>query len=675
MNVSLRSNPCRPIQASPSKRWLRLGWIVVALLAGCATAGPPQPIEGGRGKRPAEATQIDVLDVGSLEQSTQRETFNALLLLDDPLEPFNRFSLQITKPLLDWVVVPVAKAYRFAVPEPARRALDRASYNLTYPSRFVSLALQGEASRSGEETLHFLTNSTVGVAGLFDPASELGLASYPEDVGQAFARWGIGPGFYLFLPFFGPGSARDAVGTAFDTVLNPLFWVPGPAVPYVPVLDVATGASLALGVNSFSFRVDGYETLSSSFPDLYEPARALWSIQRQVEVENYRIPEEDFATADPEPSLGVLLLELDDPEFPARGEERSAKVRSTGNRLPYSLWLQPRPAPLLFLIPGVGAHRLSGLPVGIAEAAYQRGYSVAVISSPFHPEFIATALTESYPGYTPSDTDDLRVVLQRIVRDLRRTEGDRITATHLVGYSLGGIETLFIAAEQAREPIADLEFERFVAVNPPVDLLYAGRQFDAYFAAPERWPAAERTRRIRELAMKALLMIEEGLPEGAPPPFDRIESEFLVGFAGRATLTDALQAIRRRGAPGLSPDSVTGEASEALTTAILRSSFEAYFEKLAFPYFAAQLEGPDDPQTMVENAGLRPQGPILRERCDTFVVTNADDFILGDAGLAWLREHFGDRLTVFPSGGHLGNVHVQGVQDAIFDRLEAPACP
>lgn len=648
--------------------------LLVASLAvgGCATAGAPAPLESTRLGRPQGAASVELLNVDELQQTTHRETFNALRLIADPIEPFNRFSLRVTKAAVDWVVVPVAKAYRFAVPTPARSALERFSYNLTYPGRFVSLVLEGEIEKSAEETAHFLTNSTLGLAGLFDPATGFGLRSYPEDPGQAFATWGIGQGFYIFLPFYGPSSARDAVGEAVDLALNPLVWIPAPGVREVPFLNVVSGGSLVLGVNSFSFRIDGYESLKAAFPDLYEPTRALWSLQRRIQVENYRIPEADFRTADPEPSLGVLLFELDDPDFANRARERSVRVPATGRHLPYSAWLQPHPAPVLFLLPGVGAHRLSGIPVGLAEAAYARGYSVVTISSPFHPEFIRNALTVAYPGYTPHDARDVYAVLDLIWRDLQPEFGNRFTDAQLLGYSLGGIETLAIAASQHDEIADGLRFRRFVAINPPVDLLYAGRQFDAYFDAPLRWPTEERSERIRKVAMKAFLLFSEGLPPGKPPPFDRTESEFLVGFAGRATLTDAVATTRRLGAPGQRRAVDTEDRSDALAKAILRNSFEAYFEDLAFPYFQ-QLTGNDmDPDAMARSAGLYPYEAKLHDRRDTFVITNADDFILGEQGLDWLRRVFGERLTVFPAGGHLGNIRQPAVQNAIFADLAAP---
>ena len=190
-------------------------------------------------------------------------------------------------------------------------------------------------------------NTTAGIAGLFDPATRWGIWTYRQDVGLAFARWGAGPGFYLMIPFLGPSSGRDALGRLFDMALNPLTYVPG--------------APLLFNVNAFSDRVDGYEALTAGEPDIYLAARALWAVQREIDVQDFEISEEDYAASDPEPSLGILLLKVHDSEFPGDAVEGTVTMSNTGRELPYSVWLQDHPAPLLFILPGIGAHRGSRL--------------------------------------------------------------------------------------------------------------------------------------------------------------------------------------------------------------------------------------------------------------------------------------------------------------------------
>jgi phospholipid-binding lipoprotein MlaA len=109
-------------------------------------------------------------------------------------------------------------------------------FNWRFPSRFVSSVGQGDATKAVTEVGRFVVNTTIGIVGLFDPATSIGLARYDEDVGQMFGRWGIPPGPYWVIPLIGPSDPRDAVGLVCDTLLNPFAWVPVVWIPY------ATGA-------------------------------------------------------------------------------------------------------------------------------------------------------------------------------------------------------------------------------------------------------------------------------------------------------------------------------------------------------------------------------------------------------------------------------------------------
>jgi hypothetical protein len=345
----------------------------------------------------------------------------------------------------------------------------------------VSLLLQGELTDTGQETGHFLVNTTVGIAGLPDVAGPLGIPTHRADVGLSFARWGAGPGFYFVIPLMGPSSGRDALGKIFDT----------------------------------------YDALSKSDLDLYGLVRAVWSLRRRIDATRYEIPAEAYATADPEPSLGVLAFRVKDEDFPGRAKEWSVASPRTKRSVPYSLWLQPGPAPIVYVIPGIGAHRRSTNPVALAELGYARGYSVAVVSSPFHPEFILTGLTSVYPGYTPDDAEDLAAVFGAIRRRLDESRPGRVGSARLLGYSMGALEK---------------------ANGEPRDALWN----EANLHLHESW---------------------------------------------------------------------------------------------------------------------------LRDDARVRAFTNRNDFILGADNLAWRAGVLGDRLVVFPEGGHLGNLHVPAVHEKILDAL------
>ncbi|HZF27053.1 MAG TPA: VacJ family lipoprotein [Steroidobacteraceae bacterium] len=128
----------------------------------------------------------------------------------DPLEPLNRGVYRFNDALDRTVARPVAKVYHDHVPNPVRSGISNAIDNLAYPTTIVNDLLQGKFRATFTDIGRFLLNSTLGLGGLFDPASKVGLDKNDEDFGQTLGKWGVPSGPYLVLPFFGPSTLRDA---------------------------------------------------------------------------------------------------------------------------------------------------------------------------------------------------------------------------------------------------------------------------------------------------------------------------------------------------------------------------------------------------------------------------------------------------------------------------------
>jgi ABC-type transporter lipoprotein component MlaA len=141
--------------------------------------------------------------------------------LDDPLEPANRLIWAANRGLLEGVVRPTGQIYRFVVPKPARTAVSNFSRNLMYPGRVANQLLQGRWDDAGDESLRFLTNTTVGLGGLFDPASRWDIPKPEADFAGTFMHWGWQPDSYLMLPVFGPSTEVHALGLAADEFTEP----------------------------------------------------------------------------------------------------------------------------------------------------------------------------------------------------------------------------------------------------------------------------------------------------------------------------------------------------------------------------------------------------------------------------------------------------------------------
>ncbi|MFZ5563759.1 MAG: MlaA family lipoprotein [Thermodesulfobacteriota bacterium] len=180
----------------------------------------------------------------------------------DPLSGYNRVMTRINDKLYYWVLKPVAKGYGIVVPRFVRRGIDNFFENLGFPVRFVNNVLQLKVHGAGVETARFLANSTIGIAGLWDPAMQLmEIPPRDEDFGQTLGRYGIGGGFHIVLPVFGPSNVRDTVGRVADGFLNP--------AAYLQDSDAALAVSAGRTVNATSLRIGEYEALTADAIDLY----------------------------------------------------------------------------------------------------------------------------------------------------------------------------------------------------------------------------------------------------------------------------------------------------------------------------------------------------------------------------------------------------------------------
>jgi phospholipid-binding lipoprotein MlaA len=144
---------------------------------------------------------------------------------NDPLEPMNRAIFDFNDGCYTYVLDPLADGYEFIVPKPIRHMFANFLRNLSSPIRLINDLLQGDVKQAEITVARFMTNSTVGFAGLFDPATDWGMPLREEDFGQTLAVWGANEGAYLVLPFFGPSSARDSVGFLGDILMDPVTWI------------------------------------------------------------------------------------------------------------------------------------------------------------------------------------------------------------------------------------------------------------------------------------------------------------------------------------------------------------------------------------------------------------------------------------------------------------------
>ena len=145
----------------------------------------------------------------------------------DPLEPFNRAMYHFNDKLYFWVLKPVARGYGKIVPEVARVGVRNFFSNIASPIRIVNCVFQANFAGAARELGRFVVNTLAGIGGFLDPASDnsINLPKQDEDFGQTLGVYGLGQGFYINWPIFGPSSPRDTVGMIGDLFLHPFTYL------------------------------------------------------------------------------------------------------------------------------------------------------------------------------------------------------------------------------------------------------------------------------------------------------------------------------------------------------------------------------------------------------------------------------------------------------------------
>ena len=206
--------------------------------------------------------------------------------LFDPLSGYNRVMTSFNDGLYVYVLDPVLiRGYNY-IPEQARVSVNNFFENLYYPVSVVNNILQLKVKHTGTETLRFVINSTLGVLGLFDPAkSWFGLEQRKEDFGQTLGHYGVGGGFHIVLPFFGPTNLRDLSGDFIDFYVNPIYYVD--VRKYNIINNTYQGWALITykEFNKISLYTKEYDNVRQDALDLYPFMRDLYEQNRKKQIE------------------------------------------------------------------------------------------------------------------------------------------------------------------------------------------------------------------------------------------------------------------------------------------------------------------------------------------------------------------------------------------------------
>jgi phospholipid-binding lipoprotein MlaA len=201
------------------------------------------------------------------------------LAQNDPFEPTNREIFDFDVRLDHAVMRPVAEAYRDVVPELARDGIHNALDNLNAPVVFANDVLQGDGSKATDTFGRFVINSTVGLAGLIDVATKIGIPGHPNDFGITLGKGGAAEGSYLVLPFIGPKPPRDVVGEGVDIAFDPVTWMSWNNSTLYMVIRGGLGV-----LDSRTANLDSVASIERSSIDFYATTRSLYRQNRNAQI-------------------------------------------------------------------------------------------------------------------------------------------------------------------------------------------------------------------------------------------------------------------------------------------------------------------------------------------------------------------------------------------------------
>ncbi len=245
-------------------------------------------------------TVITVLSMLFLTNTNADEKYTA----NECFEKFSRGTLKFNQALDKAIFQPIAKGYR-VLPQPIRTGTNNFVSNLRSLLSFSNNVLQGDLKSAGNTAGRFAINTTVGILGVFDPASKMGFEKKSrEDFGQTLGVWGAGTGCYFVLPILGPTTTRDAVGLVGNVFIDPVYHL-----THNSETDIVVGNEnlsehnyyYYRGTDAIDFRsknIESFESLEENSIDFYASLKSLYLQNRQQRILNSPISNKDSNDSD-----------------------------------------------------------------------------------------------------------------------------------------------------------------------------------------------------------------------------------------------------------------------------------------------------------------------------------------------------------------------------------------
>ena len=566
--------------------------------------------------------------------------------------------------------------------------------NIEYPKRLVSSLLQRDFEAVKHETKRFFINTTLGVAGLIDIAEKyFNLELYNEDMEQALAKCRVKPGSYLVLPFVSSITTRDIFGRILDFLLTPTTYVASP---------VAAAVKLGLLINRTVNIQPMIKMVESNFADPYVVAKKFYGVDKYIKLSNFdrkdilesfgddydevdlvenkksktlqvkgKIKGENLVVSMPNDELSAdIILNDFNPQNPILDSMRTAlfdmvekdksiwsenavwnrsfnkkiknaavEISPNANKYNFRYVLQKnKQSPLVIIFPSIGEGVNSSHSNVMAKMFYKQGYSVVIIGSHFQWEFLKSLDKNYKVGFIKEDVKYINKLLNNIISYLSN-KYDRVFLNRTaIGTSLGAYTVLFLANEQYEQGANNID--KFIAICPPYELLYAVNQIDEIIESWQEYPDdfKEKIALTTAKVLRAFKEKEKLHKNFKTMPFSNYEAKLISAFIFHQKLSDLIYTIEKKSNPNLD--------NKIVYNMIYNTNFRDYIEKYLLEKHSYEEIKSTNTLSSISN--------YLINRDNYIIYHSLDDYLISKNQLKELKSYCDDKLVLFNNGAHLG---------------------
>lgn len=620
-----------------------------------------------------------------------------LYLNKDKYEKFNRKIFKFNLVMNKLVAKNVHILWATLFPEFLINSMNRVYTNIEYPKRLVSSILQKDKEAIKNETKRFLINTTLGLGGIFDAAQKLfKLEMFDEDMEQALAKCKIKCGSYLVLPFISSVTSRDITGRILDFLLTPTTYIATP---------ITAAIKMGLLINRTIKIQPMIKMVESNFPDPYEVAKKIYGVEKYIklsnldrksEIEKFKndYDEIDLVDNKTQENLSVkakvgenenlilnetpisklkadIILDNYNPQFPILDSMRTAlldikaqskpvwhdialqnrtfakrlktaKIEVSPDREKYSvryILQKDKNSPLAVLFPSVGEGVNNSHSSILAKVFYDEGYSVLVLGSHFQWEFLKSIEKGYKLGLISNDIKFVNLLIDNSIDYLSKKYNRNFLNRVAFGTSLGAHTVLFIAQNQYETGANN--FDKFIAVCPPYELLYAINEMDKIIESWKNYPNdfAKKAGLTVAKVMSAYKNRSELNKDFKTLPFSNYEAKLISAFVFHQKLSDLVYTIEKEENPELTENEIYNK--------IYDMNFLKYMKK----YFLADEASFDE---INKKTSLISVSNYFKNSSNYRIFHSLDDYLIDKDKLRILKNDCKDKLTLFSNGSHLG---------------------